>query len=93
MEDNNKQYNNEVLAEKETTDIKKKCKCCGKELPITNFNKKGSGYRTICIECERKNSGISDRFKSFTDRDLMEELRSRGYKGTFKKIEIKEYKL
>lgn len=45
------------------------------------------------MACERSFNGISERFSSFTDRELMEELRSRGYKGIFKKIQIIEVKL
>ena len=41
MENNNNDYSNKILAVEETTTEKKKCKCCGKELPLTMFNKKG----------------------------------------------------
>ena len=86
--ENNHNYNNEILAVEETTTEKKKCKCCGKELPLTMFNKKGVGYRSICISCERGESGASEKFKQFTSRELMEELRSRGFKGTFKRMKV-----
>ena len=86
--ENNNNYNNEILAVEETTTEKKKCKCCGKELPLTMFNKRGPGYRSICISCERGESGASDKFKQFTSRELMEELRSRGFKGTFNRMKI-----
>lgn len=89
----NKNYNNEVLAIKETTEQKKICKCCGKELSINNFRRQSKGYRKICMACERSFNGVSERFSSFTDRELMEELRSRGYKGIFKKVQIIEVKL
>ena len=87
--DNNHNYNNEILAvEEATTEKKKKCKCCGKELPLTMFNKRGPGYRNICIYCERGKNGVSEKFKQFTSRELMEELRSRGFKGTFKRMKV-----
>ena len=76
-----------------TTNNKKKCKCCGKELPITMFNRRGPGYRNICISCERGESGVSDKFKNFTSRELIEELRSRGYKGTLKYVKVEEFNL
>ena len=76
-----------------TTNNKKKCKCCGKELPITMFNRRGPGYRHICISCERGESGVSDKFKDFTSRELIEELRSRGYKGTLKYVKVEEFNL
>ena len=86
--ENNKDYSNEVLAVEETTTEKKTCKCCGKELPITMFNKKGTGHRNICISCERADSGASDKFKAYTSRELMEELHARGFKGTLKRMKI-----
>lgn len=76
-----------------TTNNKKKCKCCGKELPITYFNKRGTGYRNICMSCERDKTGVSDKFKDFTSRELIEELRSRGYKGTLKYVKVEEFNL
>ena len=91
--ENNKDYSNEILAVKEATEQKKICKCCGKELPISNFKRQSRGYRKICMACERSANGVSERFSSFTDRELMEELRSRGYKGIFKKVQIIEVKL
>lgn len=86
-------YSEQVLAQVETTNKKKICKCCGKELPITAFRKHAGGYRSICMTCEREGSGISEKFKSFADRELMEELRSRGYKGVFKRVKIEEIKI
>ena len=91
--ENNPDYSNEILAVEETTTQKKICKCCGKELPLTMFNKRGPGYRSICISCERGESGASDKFKQFTSRELMEELRSRGYKGVLKRIKVEEVKI
>lgn len=86
--ENNKDYSNEVLAVEEITTHKKTCKCCGKELPLTMFNKRGTGYRAICMSCERGESGASEKFKNYTSRELMEELRARGFKGTFKRMKV-----
>lgn len=90
MENNN---NEQSLAVVETIVEKKKCKCCGKELPITMFYKRGNGYRKTCIECMRKEDGSSEKFKQFTARELIEELKSRGYKGQLKLIRVEEVKL
>ena len=54
------------------------------------FNKRGIGYRNICIVCERGDNGASEKFKQFTSRELMEELRIRGFKGTFKRMTVEE---
>lgn len=86
--ENKVDYSNEVLAIEETTQQKKICKCCGKELPITMFNKKGKGHRNTCISCERADSGASDKFKAYTSRELMEELHARGFKGTLKRMKV-----
>ena len=67
---------------------RKTCICCGKELPITMFNKRGTGHRNICISCERADSGASDKFKEYTSRELMEELHARGFKGTLKRMKV-----
>ena len=89
----NMENKEQPLAIAVTTNNKKKCKCCGKELPITSFHKRGPGYRNICMSCERNKTGVSDKFKDFTSRELIEELRSRGYKGTLKYVKVEEFNL
>ena len=64
----------------------KKCVCCGRTLGLENFRKYASGYRSHCIECERKLSGKSEKFKDFTDKELYAELIARGWKGELKKV-------
>lgn len=86
-------YNNEVLATEEITQQKKICKCCGKELPLTAFHKQSKGYRNTCIACLRNNKGVSEKFKNFTSRELMEELRARGFNGKLKYYRVEEYEL
>lgn len=31
------------------------CKCCGKELPISEFGKNAFGYISICRKCNKEN--------------------------------------
>lgn len=71
----------------------KKCSCCGKTLPLDEFQKKGIGYRTICNSCLRKESGASDKFKDFTSRELIDELKARGYEGTLTKTIVETINL
>lgn len=82
----------------------KVCKCCGKELPITEFAVRGiKGHKgekkvtDFCKSCmaERvasgRNKAINDvrvmRLKDFTPRELMAELKRRGYEGKLTYIE------
>lgn len=64
------------------------CVCCGKELPINMFDKRGIGYRKVCKDCLNSNGAVGARFKEFTSKELIEELRARGYRGklTFTKV-------
>ena len=71
----------------------KKCSCCGKELPLTHFKKKGTGYRNICNDCLKRESGSTDKFKDFTSRELIDELKARGYEGTLQKKVVEIIKL
>ena len=91
--ENNNNLHEEVLAVPETAKHTKVCKCCGKELPLEAFGKWAGGYRKTCASCRRTNSGVSERFKDFTSRELIEELRSRGYKGTLTLIVKEEIKV
>lgn len=66
------------------------CKHCGKELPLSAFYSEKECY---CIECKKKLNNEYNRkkrlklktgnpaLKDFTPRELMEELRYRGYRG------------
>lgn len=67
------------------------CSCCGRELPIEEFKLCVGGIRrhSKCKSCEQQSLGISDKFKDFTARELIEELRNRGYKGelTYTRVE------
>lgn len=74
------------------------CRICGEEKPITDFTKlhrSKDGYDTRCKCCanarqkadyhaRKKHSrgGGNPALADFTPRELIEELRARGYKGT-----------
>lgn len=59
----------------------KKCSVCGEVLPIDMFTRHGRGRENVCITCKRKQSGKSEALAQFTPRELIEELKARGYKG------------
>lgn len=67
----------------------RKCRICGKILPISMFEVFGKrGYHTACKACEDKEHSTDERFKDITSRDLILELRARGYKGKLQKITV-----
>lgn len=82
--------NVKAIAEEVVTTTKV-CKCCGKELPLTEFRKNpsGEGYGNTCRKCigdkvsktKIESSAKDERLINFTSRELIIELRNRGYKG------------
>lgn len=69
----------------------RRCRICKKVLPISKFDRFGKrGYHTSCKACEGKECGTDERFKDITSRDLIIELRARGYKGKLQKVTIDE---
>ena len=82
-----------ITASPEYTGETKKCSCCGKELPISHFQRYAGGYRKICNECRRRESGATEKFKDFTSRELIDELKARGYEGQLTKKIVETVKL
>lgn len=69
----------------------RKCRICGKILPLSKFERFGNhGYHSACKACEGKDFGLDERFKSFESRELILELRARGYRGKLQKVTIDE---
>ena len=69
----------------------RKCRICGKVLPVSKFDRFGKrGYHTACKACEGKECSTDERFKDVLSRDLILELRARGYKGKLQKVTVDE---
>lgn len=74
----------------------KKCKSCGRTLPLEAFlkcNRTADGRMNECKECRerrRKSAETSsgNPLEKFTGRQLIEELRRRGYRGTLEYVEV-----
>lgn len=68
------------------------CCECGMEKPVTEFkkNSRSQGYASYCKDCglkKRRNKfSVSEGggLAAFTPRELIEELKRRGYRGTLK---------
>lgn len=74
----------------------KVCSKCGVELPITAFDKHGrskDGYASICKACKAQQNGCNPELEKFTPRELIEELRARGYHGNLVYIQRHEIKI
>ena len=66
-----------------------KCSVCGKILPVSKFDIFAKrGYHTARKACEDKDYGTDERFKDVSSRELILELRARGYKGKLQKITV-----
>ena len=87
MENN---YIGEILPAHEVKDNQQKkktmeertCNCCGRKLPISEFKAyRGGKYARVCNTCAIKNSGASEKFAQFTTRELLDELKVRGWRG------------
>lgn len=83
----------EINVKPEYTGQLKKCECCGKELPLSHFQRYASGYRKVCTEYRRREPGAIEKFKDFTSLELIDELKARGYKGTITKKVVETIKL
>lgn len=64
----------------------KVCNCCKQKLPLSMFKKHGhakDGYCAICKSCsiKKKNPEGNPKLTNFTPRELIEELKCRGYHG------------
>lgn len=79
----------------------KVCVGCGRELSIDNFkvhNKSNDGYSKECKECSRRRRNASaasalNPLEKFTARQLIEELKRRGYEGELTYTEVKVHKI
>lgn len=79
----------------------KVCKGCGRVLPLSAFSshpKALDGHMSECKECRRrmagsKKSAQGNPLEKFTARQLMHELRERGYKGELEYVEVHKIRL
>lgn len=76
---------------------KKVCKVCGKELSLYEFKhhaRSKDGYTNTCRNCTNKKLHDGNPLLSqFTPRELIEELRVRGYRGTLTYTHIVKVKI
>lgn len=85
------------------TNETKKCRKCGRELPLSEFHRNAAhadGLQSHCKECGKeylrdrgrraKMSKVysNPELAKFTPRELMQELKSRGYTGELKYVQV-----
>ena len=69
----------------------RKCMVCGKIFPVSKFERYAKrGYHTARKACEGKDYGTDEKFKDISSRELILELRARGYRGKLQKVTIDE---
>lgn len=69
----------------------KVCKSCKHELPLSAFVHKSNskdGYSYVCKKCKTKFEGGNPELAKFTPKELMDELKARGYKGELKYVTV-----
>lgn len=84
----------------ENEEKKKVCKECGRELPLSEFarhDKSKDGHMSVCKECRRRKHSKTDSavnpLEKFTARQLMHELKRRGYDGEISYVEVHKIRL
>lgn len=73
----------------------KVCAKCGRTLPLESFRKhhlSKDGYSKICKACKANNinhdiTNANPKLAEFTPRELIDELKARGYYGTLTYVE------
>ena len=68
----------------------KRCKSCGQLLPIIAFKadpRSKDGHCHVCNACKAKGKEGNPKLAEFTSRELMEELRARGYHSTLEYVQ------
>ena len=81
----------------------KKCKCCGRELPIEEFVRNAWGATNVCKECNTKNRSNGQKKRKALQQQAVDavnarnlrledftprELKRRGYEFTMKYTEV-----
>lgn len=88
--DEEKQFNDVVNNINATT---KKCNSCGIYKSFDAFRKDArskDGHCKICDACKAKIKDGNPELSEFTPKELMDELRCRGYSGVLKYVEVHE---
>lgn len=95
FDNDNKSKNTVECDTAQDTKIEEKryCRKCKQWLPTSHFEKYGGGIRHVCKACQHNIKNPSEKFIDFTSRELIEELRRRGYRGKLTYTEITEVKV
>lgn len=56
--------------------ILKKCRCCGRELPISNFKKGRWGYVSVCNECDKQHRAENRQARIDKAKQKVEDVRA-----------------
>lgn len=56
--------------------ILKKCRCCGRELPISNFKKVRWGYVSVCMDCDKQHRAENRQARIDKAKQKIEDVRA-----------------
>lgn len=77
----------------------KVCKGCGRKLPLSAFGlheRSKDGHMYLCKECRRRKAQKPSKgnpLEKFTARQLMHELKMRGYEGELSYVEVHKIRI
>lgn len=54
----------------------KVCRCCGRELPISNFKKGRWGYVSVCTECDKQHRAENKQSRINRAKQKIEDVRA-----------------
>ena len=90
-----KEKQEQTIVEEAMNKITRTCKRCGRVFPIEDFVRNKYGYTYVCKECKKKGTGprsyrvgekpLAVSISAFSDEELFDELRSRGWSGRLTK--------
>lgn len=70
--------------------ILKKCRCCGRELPMSNFKKGRWGYVSVCNDCDKQHRAENRQARIDKAKQKVEDVRAENRQLCLKEFTARE---